>query len=345
MVRCSELAECREQFGILRARADGDAQTVVAQRHTVAVADNDAAVHQIVVDALGVRHAGQKEVRVGAEHLLAQRQILERLHQPLALVQQYLHPLVHLERVLQHLHRLLLRQQIDVVGILHLIIYIDNLPGGKGHAQTDGCRGPRLRHGLQDDEVLVADQLGAQRLLLREVDVRLVDDDDALERLDDLHYLVAAERIASRVVGRADPHYLRALVARCQQLVGMHLEVVVQQDATVLHVVDVGTHLIHAVRRLDGHHVVTPRLAEDAVSQVDGLVAAVAQEYHVLGHALHLLQQLLQLALQRVGVAVVGGVVRILVGIEEDVSLLARIFITGTAVRSQAPDVLADQLF
>lgn len=91
------------------------------------------------------------------------------------------------------------------------------------------------------------------------------------------------------------------------RLVGMHLEVVVQQDATVLHVVDVGTHLIHAVCRLDGHHVVTARLAEDAVSQVDGLVAAVAQEYHVLGHALHLLQQLLRLALQRVGVAVVGS--------------------------------------
>ena len=118
-------------------------------------------------------------------------------------------------------------------------------------------------------------------------------------------------------------------IAGSQQLVGRELIVLVQQNGTILDVVDVGTYLVHTIRGGDGHHIVYTRIAEYTISQVDGLVAAVAQEYHILGHPLHLLQHTFQFALQRVGITVVGCVIRILVGIQKHMRLMARILIAG----------------
>ena len=172
-------------------------------------------------------------------------------------------------------------------------------------------------------------QFLSHRQLLSEVYVGLIHDDDALETLDDLDDFVAVERVARGVVGRTEPYYLRVLVAGCQQFLCMQLEVLVKQNLTALDVVDVGTHLVHAVGGCDAHYVVAPWLAENAEGQVDGLVAAVAEE-DVLGrHALDLLQHGFQFTLQGVGIAVVGCVVRILVGIEKHVCLLARVLVTG----------------
>ena len=166
-------------------------------------------------------------------------------------------------------------------------------------------------------------QLLSQGQLLGEVDVRLVDDDDALELVDDLQYLVAVERVARRVVGRAYPYQLRVAVACCQQAVGVELVVVVKENLTILDVVDVGAHLIHAVCGFYGYDIVAPWLAEDAVGQVNGLVAAVAQEDVFGRHALDLGEHLLQLALQGVGITVIRCVIRVLVGIEKDVGFFA----------------------
>ena len=116
-------------------------------------------------------------------------------------------------------------------------------------------------------------------------------------------------------------------------------KLLVEQHGAILHVVDVGTHLVHAVGGLDGHHVVDAGLAEAAVGQVDGLVAAVAQEDALGGHALHLGYLCLQLQLQRVGIAVQRCVVGVLVGIEKHVGLVAGIFVACTAVGCQRPDV------
>ena len=134
--------------------------------------------------------------------------------------------------------------------------------------------------------------------LLGKVDVRLVDDDDTLELIDNLQHLVTIQRVARRIVGRAEPDDLGMGIAGSQQLVGRELIVLVQQNGTILDVVDVGTYLVHAIRGGDGHHIVYTRIAEHTISQVDGLVAAVAQEYHILGHPLHLLQHTFQFTLQ-----------------------------------------------
>ena len=239
----------------------------------------------------------------------------------------------------------MLGELVDVVGIFHLIIYINDVLRGESHAQTDSCRSPSLRHGLKDDEVGVGGELLTEGKLLSEVDVGFVDNNDTLEALDDLQDFVAIERVACRIVGRADPDDLGVVVAGCQQLVGMHLVVVVKQHLTKLDVVDVGTDLIHAVGRGDGYHVVATGIAEHAISEVDGLVTAVAQEYVFLGYTLDLLQGTFQFALQRVGIAVVRLVIGILVGIKKDVSLLAGILVASGRVGCETPDVLSDQLF
>jgi hypothetical protein len=53
----------------------------------------------------------------------------------------------------------------------------------------------------------------------------------------------------------------------------------VEQHLAVFHIVCVGCHLIHAIGRFYRHHVIDLRLAESAVYEVDGLIAAVAEEY------------------------------------------------------------------
>ena len=86
-------------------------------------------------------------------------------------------------------------------------------------------------------------------------------------------------------------------VTGTKQGISLDLEVLVQQYRTILHIVNVGTHLVHAIGRLDGHDVVHFRLTETAVHQVYGFVAAVAHEGVVNGYALHLLDFLLQFSL------------------------------------------------
>ena len=63
-----------------------------------------------------------------------------------------------------------------------------------------------------------------------------------------------------------------------QQRVCRKLEILIKLHFTVLHIVHLGTHLIHAIRRVDSHHVVYPRTAERPIHQVDGFIAPVSEE-------------------------------------------------------------------
>ena len=94
------------------------------------------------------------------------------------------------------------------------------------------------------------------------------------------------------------------LIGSCQQFVGSNLIVLVEQYGAILGIVDVGTHLIHAIGRLNCNYVVDTRFAETAIGQVDGLVATIAKK-NILGwYALNLAEACLELQLQWVGVAV-----------------------------------------
>ena len=132
-------------------------------------------------------------------------------------------------------------------------------------------------------------------------------------------------------------------VRSSQQFAGIQPETVVQQDGAIGHVVDVRTHFIHTVSRSYRHHVVRLRFAENPECQVDGFVTAVAEEDLSGLHALDGSQHLFHLQLQRVGIAVVRGIIRILVRIEKDGSRRTLVFVTGRTVRLQRPDVRAHQ--
>ena len=112
-----------------------------------------------------------------------------------------------------------------------------------------------------------------------------------------------------------------------------------------LDVVDVGGDAVHAVGRGDRDGVVDAGAAEDAVGEVDGLVAAVADEDLLPAHSFQGGDALFQILLVRVGVAVDPVLVGVFVGVEPCRYLPAGIFVAGRGVGFQRPDVGAHQLF
>ena len=58
-----------------------------------------------------------------------------------------------LEETTQSLKSLLLRQQIDIIGVFHLVEDADDFLRRKGHTQSDGRTSPSLRHRIQHDEI------------------------------------------------------------------------------------------------------------------------------------------------------------------------------------------------
>ena len=111
-----------EYFQTTQGIADAAEMEHDPELHAIAVAHDDAAIYQIVVDLGGIGHLGQEEVGIRRINLFADRQFEERLHKSCALLQQYLHCLIHLEGVFQHHHSLLLCQLVYVIRIFYLVI-------------------------------------------------------------------------------------------------------------------------------------------------------------------------------------------------------------------------------
>ena len=72
-----------------------------------------------------------------------------------------------------------------------------------GSQDVKGGTAPCLAHSVEHDDVGMLCQFMTERTLRREVAICLVDDDYAVEAVDDFVYLVAVEGIARGVVGRA----------------------------------------------------------------------------------------------------------------------------------------------
>ena len=117
-----------------------------------------------------------------------------------------------------------------------------------------------------------------------------------------------------------------------EEFVGIEQETFVEAHRSILHIVDVGTYAIHAVGGFDSHYIVNLRFGEAAIHEVDGLVAAVAEEDVLSRYALHLRQFVLEGKLEWVGVAVVGIVIGVLVGIEIHTCVPAAELVAGAAV-------------
>ena len=98
-----------------------------------------------------------------------------------------------------------------------------------------------------------------------------------------------------------------------------------------------------AVGRCDRDCVVDARPAEDAVGQIDRLVAAVADEDTVGGDALACGEQFPQPLLARIGIAVDAVVVGTFVGVEPHVDALAAVLVACGGVGGERADVGADE--
>ena len=159
------MTEGGDKFAVLCLGTDGDAEAVVAELDARAISDDDAAIDEIVVDAVGIGHLCQEEVGIGMIDLLADGEHGEGIHHAGALLEEDLYPLFDVDGALESLECLLLSEQIDVVGVFHLIKYIDNLLSGESHAETDGSASPCLRHRVEHDEVGILAQFCAQWLL------------------------------------------------------------------------------------------------------------------------------------------------------------------------------------
>ena len=110
----------------------------------MAIANDDTIVYEIVVYLSGIVHPCQEEIGIGRIYLFADRQHLECLYHTAPLYKKNLHPLVYLERILQGLKGLLLGEQVDIIRILHLIKYINDLLRCESHAQADCSTSPSL---------------------------------------------------------------------------------------------------------------------------------------------------------------------------------------------------------
>ena len=194
------------------------------------------------------------------------------------LVEERSPPEFHVLQVVEHLQRLLLREQVNVVGVLDLVEQANDFLGGEGHAQTDGCRGPQLGEGVEDDEVGKAVEVQAEGSQVGEVGVGLINDDDSAEGRENVLDSMALEGIAGGVVGRTEPDDLGVVIGGSQQGVGIEGEVLAQGHGTILHIVDVCAYAVHPVGGSDGHDVVLTGFAEDSEDEVYGLVGAVAKE-------------------------------------------------------------------
>ena len=62
-------------------------------------------------------------------------------------------------------------------------------------------------------------------------------------------------------------------------------------------------------------------------------------------YPLQLTKNLLQLELQRVGIAVEGLIIGVFVGVKEDAGLATSILVARRTIRGQAPDVLSGKFF
>ena len=186
---------------------------------------------------------------------------------------------------------------------------------------------------MQDDEVPEFAEAREESRPGGEVDVGFVEDDHAVEFAEQPFDAGRREGVARGVVRGAEPQQTGALVGGAER------------DLAHLDVVDVGGDAVHAVGRGDRNGVVDARTAEDAVAEVDGLVAAVADEDLLFAHAFQRGDLLFEELLMRVGVAVDTVVVGVFVGVEPRRDLSAGKLVAGRGVGFQRPDVGAHQFF
>ena len=196
---------------------------------------------------------------------------------------------------------------------------------------------------MQDDQVGKFVEPCEEARHIGEVDIGFVEQDHAVEPAEKPLDFGLGEGVARRVVRGAEPQQFGALVGCGEQFVDREREVFAERDFAHLDIVDIGRDAVHAVGRGDRDGIVDTGAAEDAVGEVDGLVAAVTDEDLCFAHAFQGGDFLFEDLLVRVGVAVDAIVVGVFVGVEPGRNFPAGIFVAGRGVGFQRPDVGANE--
>ena len=215
-----------------------------------------------------------------------------------------LDPLVFDIHVVESLGDAGLREAVDVVGVLDVVEEVDDLLGGESHAATDASESPRLGERLEDDEVGMLVEAGDPRGLGSEIYVGLIDDNNALEGIEDALNLLLGKEIARRIVGRAEPDDLGLGIGGSEDAVGLERVFGPEIYGAILDIVDIRLDAVHAVGGLDGDDIVEARTAEDSIDEVDRLIGAVAEHELPLSDALEGSDAGAYVTLEGVGIAV-----------------------------------------
>mmetsp|Transcript_7734 Transcript_7734/g.11665 ORF Transcript_7734/g.11665 Transcript_7734/m.11665 type:complete len:419 (-) Transcript_7734:12-1268(-) len=336
---------------ILLSRAHCRPDTVCAVQLVPAEAHHAAVLRHVLVDGLGVVDLEQHEVGVRGVHLVHGGHGLERSHDPRALGDKGGHVGLQYRGVAQRLQGHLLRELVDVVRVLAVVHEPDDLRVADGHAQADASQPEGLAERLQHHQPreLVQVLAGAAHFLGHKVHVRLVHHHQApVAPLEDLPHDLDGDGLGGGVARRAEEQQLGVRRDARQDLGHAGVERGGERHLDDGDVVHLGAHLVHAVGGRRGEDPVRARPAEDAHQQVDGLIAAHAQEDLLRPHAADAPDELLHLAHVRVRVPVERQVVRrrdagadaVLVRVQEDALVVV---VARAAVGLQREDVWPGQ--
>ena len=336
-------AEGTEEAGVVDGEGDRDAHTVGQGGMVGTGRHGDVLLVEIADDFLTLEHADHDEVGLGGIDALADGEFLEGQDDFAAFVDELTHPFVDVEAMLDEALGIVGTEGRDGMGHAHELEVFDDVGVGHDNGHADGCGGPGMGEGADDEDVGVAVEEHDGRLLGGELDVALVDDDDAAEEVGEGCDVVDAEEIAGGGVGVAEEDDLRVHPHVFNDGVDVEAEIVgTEAHFAASDSVEVGAFGIDAARGTEGDDFVTTGFAEDADGEVDGFFRAVAEIAAAGRNAFVTAPLGFEAEQGGVGIAVLGGVEGAFVGME---SQIASLDASGDVVVGVGTDVLAHESF
>src|SRR5690606_1539697 len=223
-----------------------------------------------------------------------------------------LHPLL----VQQPLIGPLLGQLVDVVGRFDLVQVGNDIWGGITGSQSYARHAIGLGQGLDHNQIGIIAQLGQPSVPIGEIDIGLIDDDQAVEGaqqgLDAFHI----QGISGGIVGGTYENQFGVPV-RCRQDFGnIGFESVGQGNFPMLHGIDSVQDVVHSIGGRKADDVVPVGLTKGPEDQVQDLITAIAQHYLVLQCPLEFGQKGPQASLVRIGISVHTIFKGVLIGVQ-----------------------------
>ena len=129
---------------VLFGSANGDADTVVAHRHSVTAAENYAVVDHILLQLFVFGGAYHKEIGIAAKNFFDIGQCGYICHKTVALAHKKFNGAFKTFNILQFFYKRFLGKTVHIVGQFHLVDHSRQLFAHIAHAGTQGGKSPSL---------------------------------------------------------------------------------------------------------------------------------------------------------------------------------------------------------